>query len=327
MSVILEANDLNVWYDVRGGLFGRVQNHVKAVDGVSLKINEGEVVSLVGESGCGKSTLGLALLGLLPIHSGTLNLFGKQLDGKLSSSWKPHRQNAQMIFQDPYGSLNPRLTILETLAEPLKVYNLCKSSEVKDRVAELLEMVELQPDVMYRFPHAFSGGQRQRISIARALGMQSKLLVCDEIVSALDVSVQAQVLELLMRLKQDLKLSLLFISHDLAVVNAISDRIEVMYLGKIVENGDPSTLLSTPFHPYTQALIDAVPGIDRSKRPKVLGGEIPSPIHKPKGCSFAKRCVNASPQCDEEPKVTYVKLDLTRSYACHHPIKEDLVHV
>jgi len=323
MNVILEARDLEIGYEVRGGLFGRVQNHVRAVDKVSLEIARAEVLSLVGESGCGKSTLGLGLLGLIPIQAGSLKLFGHEVDWRQAKSWQRYRQDIQIIFQDPYGSLNPRLTIMETLAEPMLVHGLAKPSELKDRVAQLLEMVELQPDVMHRFPHAFSGGQRQRLSIARALGMKPKLLICDEIVSALDVSVQAQVLELLLKLKRDLQLSLLFISHDLAVVNAISDRIAVMYLGKIVECGQPAKLLTKPSHPYTQALLDAVPSLDRSKRPKVLGGELPSPLYRLEGCNFKKRCSVSNEQCQIEPSLKKHAKDQNLSYACHHPLSQE----
>ena len=327
MNKILEAKNIQAWYEVRGGLLSRVQGLVRAVDDVSLTIHEGEVVSLVGESGCGKSTLGLALLGLLPVREGELTLFGEKVNYRKNNAWAKHRQKAQMIFQDPYGSLNPRLTIMEALAEPLLVHGLAKPKELKDRVAQLLEMVELQPDVMNRFPHAFSGGQRQRISIARALGMESKLLVCDEIVSALDVSVQAQVLELLMKLKKELNLSLLFISHDLAVVNAISDRIEVMYLGKIVESGSPDDLLANPQHPYTNALIEAVPGLDRTKRPKVLGGEIPSPMSRPSGCNFITRCSRKTESCEVPPDWTFeTNKNKSRAYACHHPLTEKVTH-
>ncbi|MBF0196786.1 MAG: ATP-binding cassette domain-containing protein [Planctomycetes bacterium] len=317
MMNLLEAHDIESYFDIRGGLFGRIQSYVKAVNGVSLNVGEGEIVSVVGESGCGKSTLGLALLGLQKIRSGSLSFQGESINVNDFKSWQGLRKDLQIIFQDPYTSLNPRLTIYESLSEPLLLHGICKKSELKDKVGYLLEQVELKPEMMDRFPHSFSGGQRQRICIARVLGIEPKLIVCDEIVSALDVSVQAQILELLLKLKESHNLSLLFISHDLAVVRAISRRIYVMYLGRVVEEGPSEMLFHQPKHPYTKALLDSIPTLDRSRRPVLLEGEVPSPTNLPTGCAFASRCKYKSEKCGELPQRS--GLD-DQSYYCHNPL-------
>lgn len=317
MKTILSVRNLKTSFAVRKGLFQRVSSHVKAVNDVSLEVKEGEIVSIVGESGCGKSTLGKSILGLIRAQEGHIYFDSEQVDLLNLSSWKEHRKNFQMIFQDPYLSLNPRLTIFESISEPLLVHKICSKKELKEKVAELLEQVDLQPDMMFRFPHAFSGGQRQRISIARVLGVSPKLIICDEIVSALDVSVQAQILELLLKLKEVYKLSLLFISHDLAVVKHLSDMIHVMYLGKIVESAPCQDLFKHPRHPYTQALIASIPTLDRNKKPQLLRGEVPSAIDLPRGCFFSSRCQYKSDLCQQLPQMNE---DGEHQFACHYPL-------
>jgi oligopeptide/dipeptide ABC transporter ATP-binding protein len=297
---LLEAKDLKTWFPVTGGVFRKTLGHVKAVNGVSLSIDAGEVVAVVGESGCGKSTLGYSLLGLVKPTSGSLALKGRALDIARLSSWDPMRREFQIVFQDPYTSLNPRHTVYEILAEPMRVHKVHEGRHLRDAVAGLLAKVGLDPDYMQRFPHAFSGGQRQRIGIARALGLMPRLIVCDEVVAALDVSVQAQIIQLLMDLKAELGLSLLFISHDLSLVKSISDRVLVMYLGKVVEEARAADLFARPRHPYTAALLESIPTLVRGRRPKLLGGEIPSPVDLPKGCAFASRCPRAQDSCRRE---------------------------
>lgn len=294
---LLEVQGLKTWFPVLGGVFRKTQGHVKAVNDVSLSLHTGEVLSVVGESGCGKSTLGFSILGLTPPTAGTLSLSGHPIDIHSPSDWSPFRKDFQIIFQDPYTSLNPRHTVFEILADPMTVHGICPSKELPDRVAALLKKVGLSPDYMHRFPHAFSGGQRQRIGIARAIGLNPKLIICDEVVAALDVSVQAQIMQLLMDLKAELGLSLLFISHDLSLVKAISDRVLVMYLGKIVEGATAKDLFANPRHPYTAALLESIPTLDRNRRPKLLGGEIPSPVNLPVGCAFAGRCSRVQDRC------------------------------
>ncbi len=297
MSTLLKAEKLHTYFPVHGGLFKKVVGEVKAVNNVSLTVDTGEIVAIVGESGCGKSTLGYSLLGLTPITSGSLWLNGNSIDIANPHAWDIYRKDFQIIFQDPYTSLNPRHTVFEIIAEPLRIHKLCEPSHLKDTVASLLQRVGLSPDYMHRFPHAFSGGQRQRLGIARAIGLKPKLIVCDEVVAALDVSVQAQIMQLLLDLKQEMGLSLLFISHDLSLVHAVSDRVEVMYLGKIVEKAKCEDLFTAPQHPYTQALLDSIPTLDRKIKPKLLSGEIPSPVNLPKGCAFSSRCPKVQPEC------------------------------
>lgn len=315
---ILKAKGLHCHYEIRSGFFGRSQRKVHAVHGVDLELQQGEMLALVGESGCGKSTLGRVLMGLEPIRQGRLELLGEEVTQATPSQWRPLRRQIQMIFQDPYGALNPRLTIFEAIAEPMRVHGICPPSELKDRVGSLLERVGMPPSVMDRFPHAFSGGQRQRICIARALALEPKVLVCDEMVSALDVSVQAQILELLQQLQKEFNLSLVFISHDLAVVRNLCHRVAVMYLGEILEIGPVEGVFSNPHHPYTRALLDAIPTIDPTRRPKVLEGELPSNSDRPAGCSFQSRCAHASSQCSTPP----VLPDGHHRVACHHPLVE-----
>ena len=297
---IVEVKDLKVHFPVTGGVLRRTVGHVKAVDGVSLSLEPGQLVSVVGESGCGKSTLGNAILGLVPPTSGSIRLDGTELDIHKTASWKPFRQDFQIIFQDPYTSLNPRHTIFEIISEPLLVHGLCEKREARDTVAGLLQKVGLSPDYMSRYPHAFSGGQRQRINIARAIGLKPRVIVADEIVAALDVSVQAQIINLLMRLKDELGLSVLFISHDLSLVRSISDYVYVMYLGRMAEAAAADELFTRPRHPYTRALLDSIPTLDLSRKPALLAGEVPSPVNPPPGCTFHTRCPIAQDRCRTE---------------------------
>jgi oligopeptide transport system ATP-binding protein len=265
---LLEIKDLKTHFPVRAGVLQRPVGWVRAVDGVSFAINEGETVGLVGESGCGKTTLGRTILRLIEPTAGEIRFDGSDITRLDGADVKPFRRKAQMIFQDPYGSLNPRMTVGNIIAEPLRIHKLCATrTEERDRVAELLRAVGLAPEHGRRYPHEFSGGQRQRIGIARALAVQPRFIVCDEPVSALDVSVQAQIINLLQDLQEKLNLTYLFIAHDLAVVEHISDRVLVMYYGKIVEEASATDIYSDPIHPYTKALLSAVPTIDPTRRP------------------------------------------------------------
>jgi len=315
---LLDVRGLKTYFPVVGGVLRKTLGHVKAVNDVSFSMGKGEVVSVVGESGCGKSTLGFSILGLTLPTEGSLKLAGHELDIRSPASWKPHRKDFQIIFQDPYTSLNPRHTVFEILAEPMRVHGMCSSRELPAAVAAMLEKVGLSPDYMHRFPHAFSGGQRQRIGIARAIGLRPKLLVCDEVVAALDVSVQAQIIQLLLDLKSELGLSLLFISHDLSLVRSISDRVMVMYLGKIVEAAKTEDLFANPRHPYTAALMESIPTLDRARRPKLLGGEIPSPVDLPPGCAFAGRCPRVQDRCRREVPALF-RAGASEA-ACFYPI-------
>jgi oligopeptide transport system ATP-binding protein len=265
---LLEVKDLKTHFPIRAGVLQRPVGWVRAVDGVSFAINEGETVGLVGESGCGKTTLGRTILRLIDPAAGEIRFDGSDITRLEGAQAKPFRRKAQMIFQDPYGSLNPRMTVANIIAEPLRIHHLRASrSEERERVAELLRAVGLAPEHGRRYPHEFSGGQRQRIGIARALAVQPRFIVCDEPVSALDVSVQAQIINLLQELQEKLHLTYLFIAHDLAVVEHISDRVLVMYFGKIVEEASAADIYSDPIHPYTRALLSAVPTIDPARRP------------------------------------------------------------
>ena len=328
---IVELRDLKVHFPIKDpGFFGRVRSWVRAVDGVSLAIYPGETVGLVGESGCGKSTTGRAILQLYPpkvaaiqgeVLYGTTELVA--LGRRGPQAMRPLRKDLQIIFQDPYASLNPRMTIGTTIAEPLKIHGLAKGAEIQRRVQELLETVGLSPTMARRFPHEFSGGQRQRIGITRALAVNPKFIVCDEPISALDVSIQAQVMNLMAELQQKLGLTYLFIAHDLAAVKHIAQRIAVMYLGEIVELAPADEVYDQPLHPYTRALISAVPIPDPSQRDRRrirLDGEIPSPIDPPPGCHFHPRCPYAEPVCKREtPPLTEVSPG--RWVACHPVIR------
>jgi len=314
---IIEVRDLQTWFPVKTGLWGRTSHYIKAVDKVSLRINAREIVALVGESGCGKSTLGSSLAGLLPIRSGQLSYRGTPALKNNRLQRSVFQNKIQVIFQDPYSSLNPKHTVYEILSFPLLHHQVCTRGEVTDYIAHLLEQVGMSTDYMNRYPHSFSGGQRQRISIARAIGMKPELMICDEIVSSLDVSIQAQMVELLLELRQKLGLSLLFIAHDLSLVRNLSDRLYVMYLGKIVESGKTGEVFSAPFHPYTRALVQSVPSLDRNRPPVVLEGEVPSFSNMPQGCSFQNRCSRRSDACLKEPGVSSLS---EREVSCFHPV-------
>ena len=307
---LLEVQDLKKHFAVYRGVFSRVSAHVYAVDGVSFHIKRGETLGLVGESGCGKSTVGRTLLRLLEPTSGTIRIQGTDITGLDMTALLPYRQRMQMIYQDPYASLNPRMSAGEIVAEPLVIHRAAERAERRERVASLFERVGLRPELMHAFPHEFSGGQRQRVGIARALALNPDLIVGDEPVSALDVSIQAQIINLLMELQDELKLSYLFVAHDLAVVEHISHRVAVMYLGRIVETTDTASLFEMPLHPYTEALLSAVPvpkARAKSKRRVILAGDVPSPINRPSGCHFHARCVYAMARCrQEEPALREV---------------------
>ncbi len=301
---ILEIHDLKVHFPVRRGMItARVVGNVRAVDGVSLDVAQGEILGLVGESGCGKSTLARAVMQLTKSTAGRIVFCGQDLSALSAGKLRKLRPGFQMIFQDPYASLNPRMTVFDAIAEPIKTHRIVEKSKVTQEVARLMELVGLAPRFMRKYPHEFSGGQRQRIAIARALALRPKLIVADEPVSALDVSVQAQTLNLISELCKKVDLTLILISHDLAVVKHIAQRIAVMYLGKIVELGDAEMVFHTPVHPYTRALISAVPTPDPDKEKAKQGapiyGEPPSPLNPPAGCAFHPRCPFANEACTQ----------------------------
>ena len=300
---VLEVSGLKKHFPVRKGLLRRVVGHVHAVDDVSFVIDAGETLGLVGESGCGKSTLARSVLRLIEPTAGTIRLDGHDVTSLGKRAMRPHRRQMQMVFQDPFSSLDPRMPVGDIVGEPLKVHGIARGRERTDQVAALFDQVGLRRGQMKAFPHEFSGGQRQRVSIARALALNPKLIVADEPVSALDVSIQAQVINLLIDLQREKGLSYLFIAHDLAVVEHISHRVAVMYLGKIVEYADKRTLFTDPKHPYTEALLSAVPVPNprlRRIRRLLLPGDVPSPIDPPPGCTFHTRCPYAEARCRKE---------------------------
>ncbi|KAB2336625.1 dipeptide ABC transporter ATP-binding protein [Cytobacillus depressus] len=308
-SPLLEVKDLKKYFPISKGLLGRKKSYVKAVDGVSFTINKGETLGLVGESGCGKSTTGRMLMKLIDSTEGQILFEGKEITNLNDDQIRDTRKDFQMVFQDPFASLNPRLTVREIIEEPLIIHNYDKSKRAQ-RIAELLDVVGLNAYHADRYPHEFSGGQRQRIGIARALAVNPKLIIADEPVSALDVSIQSQILNLLKDLQEEFGLTYLFIAHDLSVVEHISDRVGVMYLGRIVELADKKSLYSEPLHPYTKALLSAVPVPNpRLKRERIiLKGDIPSPSNPPTGCTFHTRCPFAIDKCKSEaPKLTEMK--------------------
>ncbi|MDK1019066.1 MAG: ABC transporter ATP-binding protein [Actinomycetota bacterium] len=318
---LIEIKDLVKEFPVKGGLLQRTVATVNAVSGVNLTIRRGETVGLVGESGCGKTTLGRALVRLLEPTSGSIIFDGVDITHLKSKDLKPFRRRAQIVFQDPYSSLDPRTQVGSSIAEGLRIHGVSEKDERHERVQEMLELVGLHASHASRYPHEFSGGQRQRIGLARALILRPDFIVADEPVSALDVSVQAQVLNLLKELQSELHLTMLFVAHNLAVVEHMSDRVAVMYLGKIVEITDRDQLYSNPLHPYTEALLSAIPipDPDRPRSATILQGEVPSPIDPPSGCYFHPRCpIGQKGICDvEEPELRPIENDLQRLAACH----------
>ncbi|WP_439595021.1 ABC transporter ATP-binding protein [Falsiroseomonas sp.] len=320
---VLQVNDLKKHFPIHGGFFGGVTAKVYAVDGISFSIAKGETLSLVGESGCGKSTVGKALLRLFPLTDGQVILDGQRIDDMPSGTLRPLRRRMQVVFQDPFSSLNPRMRVRDILAEPIRNFGLAKgSADLEARLAALMDKVRLPRDAINRWPHEFSGGQRQRIGIARALAGEPDLIICDEAVSALDVSVKAQIVNLLQDLQKELGLAMLFISHDLAIVEHMTHRVAVMYLGKIVEVAPRRSLFGAPKHPYTEALLSAVPqptpGVQRQRI--ILKGDVPSPINPPKGCRFHTRCPYAFDRCRvEEPALRPVQDAMGEGHvsACH----------
>lgn len=301
-DTLLEVKNLKKHFPIKGGVFSKTIGHVYAVDGVSFTLQSGETLGLVGESGCGKSTTGRTILRLIEPTEGSVVFEGQEITDLDKGDMRSLRREMQIIFQDPYASLNPRMTIGSIIGEPLEIHKIARGSEKEDQVASLLEKVGLRSEDMRKYPHEFSGGQRQRIGIARALGLNPKLIVCDEPVSALDVSIQAQVINLLEDLQEEFGLSYLFIAHNLNVVEHISNRVAVMYLGKIVELTTDTELYTNPQHPYTEALLSAVPVPDPTaeKRRIILQGDVPSPINPPSGCHFHTRCPYKEKICEEE---------------------------
>jgi oligopeptide transport system ATP-binding protein len=308
---LVEARNLTKFFFLSGGVFAQKKAALKAVDHVSLAIGRGETLGLVGESGCGKTTVGRTLIRLYEATDGRVLFEGQDILALGEKELLPFRRKMQMIFQDPYSSLNPRMTVAEIVGEPLAIHRIARGKEALDRVDELLNMVGLNQEHACRFPHEFSGGQRQRIGIARSLAVEPEFIVCDEPISALDVSIQAQIINLLESLQEKMKLTFLFIAHDIAMVRHISNRIAVMYLGKLVEEAESWELYKNPLHPYTQALFSAVPVADpileASRRRIVLEGDVPSPVDPPPGCRFRARCRMARPECAEaEPELRAV---------------------
>jgi oligopeptide/dipeptide ABC transporter ATP-binding protein len=318
MSTLLEVRNLTVHYPVRKGVFSRVTGYVHAVDDVSFRIAEGETLGLVGESGCGKSSTAKAILKLVDATSGEIAWRGQRIESLSPARMRPFRRELQAVFQDPYSSLNPRMRAADIVSEPIRNFESAPEGMIAERVAALFERVGLRADQMVKYPYEFSGGQRQRLGIARALSPKPRLIVCDEPVSALDVSVQAQVINLLMDLQKEFGLSYLFVAHDLAVVEHISHRVAVMYLGRIVELADTASVFARPQHPYTVALLSAVPVPDpRSARKRIiLSGDVPSPVTPPPGCRFHTRCPLAFERCRVE--VPAMKEVAPRHFAACH---------
>ncbi|WP_042202759.1 ABC transporter ATP-binding protein [Paenibacillus camerounensis] len=318
MSTLLEVRNLKKHYPVRKGFFGKQVGAVKAVDGITLSVEQGETLAVVGESGCGKSTTGRAILRLIEPTEGEIMFGGTDVRSLNTEQLRRFRTDMQMVFQDPYASLDPRWTVQRILEEPLRTHGSVPSGELKSRVEQLMEVVGLSPYQAHRFPHEFSGGQRQRIGIARALALNPKFIVCDEPVSALDVSIQAQVLNLMQDLQEQYGLTYMFISHDLSVVKFISDRVAVMYLGRVVELAPTKELFAKPLHPYTQALMSAVPvpNPGQKKQRIVLTGDVPNPETPPTGCAFHPRCPYAMDRCKSEAPVLRA-LDTGHQVSCH----------
>lgn len=315
---LLDVRNLKKYYEIKSGFLNRDVRTVKAVDGISLQVKAGEILGIVGESGCGKSTLGRSILRLIEPTSGEIYFEGKDVLALKKEEMRNQRSAMQIIFQDPGASLNPRMTVGEIIGEPLDVYQLASGKDKEERIFELMDMVGINRSYINRFPHEFSGGQRQRIGIARALAVNPKLIICDEPVSALDVSVRAQVLNLMRDLKNKLDLTYIFISHDLSVVHHICDRVAVMYLGKIVEIADKEYLYRNPTHPYTKALLSAIPVPDpEQKRERIIiQGDVPNPANPPSGCHFHKRCPYAAERCSQTMP-EYVEVEKNHFVLCH----------
>jgi oligopeptide/dipeptide ABC transporter ATP-binding protein len=327
-DVLVRVDNLVKYFPVRtSGMIRRTVGQVQAVDGVSLEIPRGKTLGLVGETGCGKSTLARCIAGLLPVTSGTVNFDGSDITNLSRRRMIPYRREIQMIFQDPYGSLNPRRRVGAIIGDPFAIHKTVTGSERKRKVQELMERVGLNPEHYNRFPAEFSGGQRQRIGVARALALQPKLIICDEPVSALDVSIQAQVLNLLADLQQDFGLSYLFIAHDLEVVRHVSNDVTVMYLGRVAESGPKDMVYDTSRHPYTAALLSAAPAADpdaaAERRRIILTGDVPSPINPPSGCRFHPRCPKAQDLCSQQEPVLETKPGDPAAHqtACHFPVQ------
>jgi oligopeptide transport system ATP-binding protein len=323
---LLETKNLKMHFPIKAGVLRHTVGHVKAVDGVDLQIRRGETLGLVGESGCGKSTLARLVLRLLEPTEGEVIFEGENILGYDRKRMLRVRRNMQIVFQDPYASLNPRMTVGNIVSEPLKTHKIGEAGDRKRRVQELLEVVGLNPEHYNRYPHEFSGGQRQRIGVARAIALNPKLIVCDEPVSALDVSIQAQVINLLQDLQKEFELTYVFIAHDLSVVKHIADRVAVMYLGKIVETADRKKLYSEPRHPYTASLLSAIPIPDpekeRERQRVVLAGDVPSPANPPQGCSFHTRCPRAQAYCVEHEPDLEEQEESNHRAACFFPVVE-----